>query len=920
MNDPSHKPASALTLWLNSLRLSKSDLSNLSEIQDGEILWQVLATLDSNFFRAPRPSSMSGTMSEPWVLRFTSFKKMYKLILRYFEEELRKRPKEEGLNAPDLQKIAKHGDLDESVSLSMLILTLSTLVQPDLHVPKIQSLPTWAQTALMLGIQSTTESLQSLDKPSHSTVEQELQNDERNEKDGLQLAHTQLIKEYQLLRKSKDETDRRLILAEEELKVVRVELNSLREKVEEDENKKRRNRAKSHDDHDDDDDDDHIEEEEEEDKDTRDVASDSRRPDYYLLRNELEHLKDEVVSLGTKLDLSENENENLNKKIDEQRKRIDELNDVDEQNRGLRDQLDEVKHEIERARKLEHVIEKYKKKLDESADTRRQLKTLEEQNTEILDRNAKLEDEYRKVSAFKPLMEQYKTQIATLESSLGNQRREKDRLSYELETVTSRLQQVEEEREREGEELALFESRVKELEEEIPLRRSSKADTSELIDDSFDVRAAEEETGIIAGIGGELNDAIEGRTMTSLKLELRKLKRQLRLLKKTNDGLQDEEEVKSRVVVLENLLEDSNRMKRKYEDDYLNVYREKLVISNQLEEIRSGKSISGDGPEASIALRFRLNETVDELERLKVEHTELTVAHEQVSNELTTAKSDLLKLMQMILKYTSRKSIVHLVGKDQIEILSSLRESISTEKIGLMNEVERLKNEINLLRDSLKMKTDQIQSLLLEKIHLQSDTIDQREMMLRRERELSNQTTGGGGGDSNDDQIRLGVLERICREKEEEMKIVKSKLEKARMFIVEQHQMIQSQAGGNGNGVKPIDISSLTNSYEEMDQTSKAEIRSLKEQIERLKTELMEINGRYEKELRLMGSAWYNLSQQTLRETIALNRKESSNQRNSNLGIMSQGGGGNVNGFGGVLRPQSWVRQQRDRLMSRDGL
>ncbi|KAH9811137.1 hypothetical protein DFH28DRAFT_477035 [Melampsora americana] len=311
-------------------------------------------------------------------------------------------------------------------------------------------------------------------------------------------------------------------------------------------------------------------------------------------------------------------------------------------------------------------------------------------------------------------------------------------------------------------------------------------------------------------------------------------------------------------------------------------------------------------PEASIALRFRLNETVEELERLKVEHAELTVAHEQVSNELTTAKSDL-----------------HLVGKDQIEILSSLRESISTEKIGLLNEVERLKNEINSSRDSLKMKTDQIQSLLLEKIHLQSDSIDQRELMLRRERELSHQTGGTSTeqGTSGDDQIRLGVLERICREKDEEMKITKSKLEKARMFIMEQHQMIQSQATGNGNGVQPMDISSLTNSYEEMEQTSKAEIQSLKEQIERLKTELMEVNGRYEKELRLMGSAWYNLSQQTLRETIALNRKESSNQRNLNSGIMNQStGGANGSGFGGVLRPQSWVRQQRDRLMSRDGL
>lgn len=45
-------------------------------------------------------------------------------------------------------------------------------------------------------------------------------------------------------------------------------------------------------------------------------------------------------------------------------------------------------------------------------------------------------------------------------------------------------------------------------------------------------------------------------------------------------------------------------------------------------------------PEATIALRQRLNETVTELEKLKAEYAELTVSQEQLSNELTTAKSD----------------------------------------------------------------------------------------------------------------------------------------------------------------------------------------------------------------------------------------------------------------------------------------
>lgn len=44
--------------------------------------------------------------------------------------------------------------------------------------------------------------------------------------------------------------------------------------------------------------------------------------------------------------------------------------------------------------------------------------------------------------------------------------------------------------------------------------------------------------------------------------------------------------------------------------------------------------------EASIALRQRLNETVESLEQLKKDHTELTVKFETQEKELTITKSD----------------------------------------------------------------------------------------------------------------------------------------------------------------------------------------------------------------------------------------------------------------------------------------
>ena len=96
-----------------------------------------------------------------------------------------------------------------------------------------------------------------------------------------------------------------------------------------------------------------------------------------------------------------------------------------------------------------------------------------------------------------------------------------------------------------------------------------------------------EDDDVSRGLGGELYDAVSGRTMTDLKLEVRKLKRDLETAKSNQAD-------NSRILVLENLLEDANRMKARYEADYLSAHREKLGLQKNLEEIRNGKAL-GDG-------------------------------------------------------------------------------------------------------------------------------------------------------------------------------------------------------------------------------------------------------------------------------------------------------------------------------------
>lgn len=220
---------------------------------------------------------------------------------------------------------------------------------------------------------------------------------------------------------------------------------------------------------------------------------------------------------------------------------------------------------------------------------------LEKQNADLVDKNASIEEEYRKVAAFKPLMESYKTQIAELESKVSVRTKESETFKFELEQTRIKLKIANEERAKDSETLELYQERVRELElqsHQRPSVTSPKTPVATVVHEdglategeSMAVLEDEDDEG---GLGEELDKVLSGTTMTDLKLQVRRLKRELEAVRKN-------EVDSSRVLVLENLLEDANRMKARYEADYIAEHREKLVLQSSMEEIRSGKSM-GDG-------------------------------------------------------------------------------------------------------------------------------------------------------------------------------------------------------------------------------------------------------------------------------------------------------------------------------------
>lgn len=61
---------------------------------------------------------------------------------------------------------------------------------------------------------------------------------------------------------------------------------------------------------------------------------------------------------------------------------------------------------------------------------------------------------------------------------------------------------------------------------------------------------------------------------------------------------------------------------------------------------------------------------------------------------------------------------------------------MNEDKAALEAEVSRLLDQIKDLSDKNKMQLEQINGLLLEKVNMQSEGLDQRDRMLQRERDI----------------------------------------------------------------------------------------------------------------------------------------------------------------------------------------
>ncbi|KIY68000.1 HOOK-domain-containing protein [Cylindrobasidium torrendii FP15055 ss-10] len=765
-------------------------VTSVADLSDGSPLFEILSHVDEEYFRHSKPTLEP---SDNWVLRFGSLKRLYRLMTQYFSDILQKATN--SLEVPNLSAMAKDSDIQ--AILIMCRLTIAIGVQCERNhefVGKIQGLSERDQHNLMRAIEQQVMSriVASSFEPSEASVAED-DNYYR-----LQFERSQLLSEKE------DATGKYETLKEENTRLQNA-LDELKQEMQDKVREVHHEYASQ--------------------------QSESEGRMETALKGEIDRLRAEVSKYEDVISHAEVEIEKLNSTVAQLTEKLDESQSKAELADKLKDQLDEYRHAADRLQKTENVMEKYKKKLQEGSELRQQLKSLERQNADLVDKNASLEEEYRKVAAFKPLMESYKTQVAELESKLSQRQQQIDTVKFDLEQAQTKARIQAAEREKDQETLDLYQERVRELElsSHRPVRseRPARQDTSEELPEpealstSIEEDAEAEGETPVLGLGGELDDAITGTTMTDLKLQVRRLKRELEAVKKNETDA-------SQLLVMENLLEDATRMKTRYENDYLTAHREKLVLQRDLEEIRSGKSM-GDGAEAAIALRQRLNETVEKLDEVQKNYAELSVKYDTQAKELTIAKSDLT-----------------LVNKDQLDILSTLRESVNEDKAGLETDIERLTAQNKELHDKNRMQLEQVNALLLEKINLQSEGIGQRERMLQRERDFGDLRASLNGKPVPEDvkAQMLAMAEELANLRDAH-KAGQEKLQKAKQFIKTQDKLFKEEHAAKGPMM-------AAGNFEEAETSFRQQIKLLEDELARQKHLVNQLTHRYQKEQEMM--------------------------------------------------------------------
>ncbi|KAI7904541.1 uncharacterized protein BX663DRAFT_530098 [Cokeromyces recurvatus] len=528
-------------------------------------------------------------------------------------------------------------------------------------------------------------------------------------------------------------------------------------------------------------------------------------------------LIDKHSELLTKYDKLENEKQDLQARLKDMDIAVAQANETGRADFIMRTEIEHLKQDLQRnedmrqeqERKLDEQSQKIKelkrKKLEETADLRRQVKTLEEQNHQISEHSQKIEAEYRNIMAFKTLMDSYKEQVASLETENSELVREKNKIKYDLDQANKKIQMMEADKERDYERIQALEDHLQEAQLGLanavdrPLsQRETTGNTDDMEIDEYD-------------LNDSLEDSLKETNVTELKLTKRRLERQVKQLKeeKAAGGGQ-------KVLVLQHLLDDANRLKNKFEKSYLEVSQERDILQSDMARIREGiPDALVDQSTNTLSLRLHTIELQKEIKSL---NETVRKYEEKIANGRWNDDED------------------------------------------LQNKFMEMETKSKHLEEQTKKQLQDINKLLLEKDLLQGQSIEQKDLLLEKEKLNSEMKASLAAFEAKDDEPikqQNAQLQKQLIQLQEELHEHKIKLKKAREFIVQQDKVLKD--------TKPTEDATK---YDEAIASLKTEVALRDEENDKLKKQLNETRVQARREQQLMISAWYDMSRRANKDIV----------------------------------------------------
>ncbi|KAK9466634.1 HOOK protein-domain-containing protein [Lipomyces arxii] len=393
-----------------------------------------------------------------------------------------------------------------------------------------------------------------------------------------------------------------------------------------------------------------------------DVEREKSKSEIDFLQKEVQDLEDQLAERDRKLIDSDTKLTDLMSKIDDLHTELD--NTVE-----LNDRLDESKFEITRLRKIANQIDKYKREADEAELVKQQLEAARNEITYLNEKSKLLDEDSQQVFGL---------------------RRQVDVLTSEIEFFKRKAKETEEAAEHARQELAYVRDRVLVLEEDHTRDLDVIAGLEE--------KVFELEGGAVKNAIGSLQDQDLVATVSDLKLEIRRLQDQV-VAERMGDGNVDKTAVveDSKVsAALETELRETLDQKQRLQDDYLQVYQEKLVLQSQVDAIEDGAL--GETSDVMMQLRGLLQQTKDELQDAKHQIADL-------SRQLTS-QNERLQLMQ---------DDLDLVDEDKKDAIVNLRKSVSHRVVQLQQQNDTLTASMQDLETDNKKQLELLSKALIEK-------------------------------------------------------------------------------------------------------------------------------------------------------------------------------------------------------------